>query len=266
MNREEKAVVRFFADEKIEYYASAPIENLPVVLPRLLPEGTRKAVVFLIPYYVKCVEPERNISSYAVSRDYHLYARLLSERLEKIFHEAGSQCFVKIMCDHSPLDEKKAAGILGLGVRGNNDLVINSKYGSDVFIAEILTDAELDVRRIDEAFAGKTGCMNCGKCKIACPTMLCGKGECMSALTQKKNPSEDELELLKSAKLKWGCDICRDVCPHNEGIPETPIEFFHKERKEVITSDLLDSMSEEEFKKRAFSWRGRKFAEKRFKD
>ncbi len=264
MTKEEKLILDFFSEEHIEYFASSPIEALPLALPRLLPEGTKTAVVFLIPYKVKCNDPRRNVSSYAVSRDYHLYASQLSERLGAKLRDSGSPHKALIMCDHSPLAEKHAAVSLKLGIRGKNSLIINEKYGSDVFIAEILTDADMSLKHTDSFAETHTECENCGRCISACPTLLHDGSECVSSLTQKKRPTVEDERILETASLRWGCDICREVCPHNDNTPETPIAFFHESRIEYVSAGMIAAMSDEEFKERAYSWRGREFAEKRF--
>ena len=37
----------------------------------------------------------------------------------------------------------------------------------------------------------------------------------------------------------------------------TPIAFFHEDRISVLTEERLSRMDETEFRRRAFSWRGR---------
>ena len=63
---------------------------------------------------------------------------------------------------------------------------------------------------------------------------------------------------MKNNKSVWGCDICQDVCPHNSNTEYSPIPFFNNNIINHLTSDLINNMTEEEFIKRAFAWRGRK--------
>ena len=102
-------------------------------------------------------------------------------------------------------------------------------------------------------------CLHCGRCKNACPTgILRAEGtDCLSAITQRKGElSDSECELMRKYNTAWGCDVCQSVCPHNREPKITPIKFFTEERITDITSQLIDSMTEEEFSRRAFAWRG----------
>ncbi len=81
-------------------------------------------------------------------------------------------------------------------------------------------------------------------------------------MTQKKGElSEKEKEYIVKYKSAWGCDICQLVCPLVQKAikngAQTPISFFREDRIKNLTSDGLCAMSDEEFGKRAFSWRGK---------
>lgn len=88
-------------------------------------------------------------------------------------------------------------------------------------------------------------------------------GVCLSSLTQKKGElSEDEEELIAKYSSAWGCDICQEACPHTRraienGTIYTGIGFFKSELMPMLTTDMIDLMSEDDFKKRAYSWRGK---------
>ena len=55
----------------------------------------------------------------------------------------------------------------------------------------------------------------------------------------------------------WGCDVCQTVCPYNTSPMVTPIQDFHEKRITRLCADTLEGMSDEEFSRRAFSWRGK---------
>ena len=108
-------------------------------------------------------------------------------------------------------------------------------------------------------------CESCGACKYVCPTgILRGEGnDCLSAITQRKGElTDEEKQLMRECNTLWGCDLCQTSCPYNYGISLTPVDFFYRERIPCLTAEILDSMSDEEFSRRAFAWRKRKTVER----
>ncbi|MBR5187794.1 MAG: epoxyqueuosine reductase, partial [Clostridia bacterium] len=163
--------------------------------------------------------------------------------------------------DKSPIEENIAAAKAGLGVLGDNYMLINEKYGSFVFLAEILSTLAPE----ELGFQGTAGeaktCLHCGACKRACPAQIDG-AECLSALTQKKGAlTEAQENYIRKYGSVWGCDLCQTSCPLTQKAiqngAQTPIAFFKEKRISVLTEETLNSMSEEEFRLRAFSWRGK---------
>lgn len=253
----ERFIGSFFENEKIEYFASTAISAEYIAIPRKLPPYAKYVTVFLIPY--KTDVSHRNVSYYAVPRDYHFYIKELQKRLCDFLEENGINEKAEIFADNSPFLERKLACDLGLGFVGKNGLIINEKYGSYVFIAEIATE-----RKIDLSCGKKTErkeCLGCGKCISACPSQCLGgkdpAASCMSELTQKKRLSPDEAELVKKHYLVWGCDVCQEVCPHNAKAEKTPIGFFNEKLVAHLTKDAVSLMDDTAFSERAFSWRGR---------
>ena len=102
----------------------------------------KTAVVFLLPYYAG---ETVNISRYAASLDYHLILREVAEGLTATLREKYPDAHFVGYGDHSPIDEVHAALISGLGIRGDNGLIINETYGSYVFVGDLLTDIDPDV-------------------------------------------------------------------------------------------------------------------------
>ena len=247
-----------FLDEGIEYYAVLDINDVIQTYPELIErEGftPRSLVVYLVPYYVSGAV---NLSTYATSLDYHICITeinlRLAERLKQLYPEAK----MKGYGDHSPIDEVDAAVKAGLGVRGKNHLLINEKFGSYVFIGEMITDIEADKLGTTPLSSPKS-CIDCGRCAEVCPTgtLRCG-APCLSAITQRKGElTETEAEIMRSVGTAWGCDLCQTVCPYNESPKQTPIAFFHRERVTKLTQDIVNSYSREELRRRAFGWRGR---------
>ena len=245
---------RLLAEENIEFLSSLGAESLEIIQPRLMPEGIKSAYFWLIPYYTG-KHPDRNVSLYSVSRDYHLFSHHISAKikplLEKEFPGEGFYFF----CDSSPVNEVAAAAKCGLGVIGKNRLLINEKYGSYVFIGSLLTTLNPEVKESEFKTVG--GCINCGACEKICG-FLGGKSDvCFSELNQKKQVTETELLTIHSRKIRWGCDDCQEICPMNRRAQNTPIGFFYEDIIENVTCGYIDSLSKIELKQRAYGWRGR---------
>jgi len=244
--------------ENIHTFATLKLEDCRILRPYLLERariGTGTAVILAVPYATSAVD--HNVSAYAVSRDYHVYFRELFDRLLPQLRQSYPDNRFVGFADHSPIDEIHAAARAGLGVIGDNGMLLTERYSSFVFIGEIITDAVLPSQ------AHEIGrCHHCGACRRACPVTL-NKGECLSALTQKKGElTEQEQAQLAEHPLVWGCDICQEVCPYtaaaktNGTLYDAP-PFFREKTLPRLTLDILDAMSEEEFRERAYAWRGR---------
>ena len=231
---------------------------------------TGTAILFAVPYLMtEDVEnPHRNLSLYAVSRDYHGYMQSLSDEMLPRLREAFPASVFALFADHSPICEVDAAARAGLGVLGANGLLLTPAFGSFVFLGEVVTDAPY------EAVTGSARpefperpplCEGCGACLRACPTGCVGGSDrraCLSAVTQRKGAlSPEEVSALVQNGLVWGCDGCQLVCPHNRRIidrgQDTPIPYFREERILRVDTDGLDAMADEVFSARAYAWRGR---------
>ncbi len=251
----------FFEKEKIELYGILPLDECKIIRPYLLERcGVTggSAVIFAVPYYSREAEIDgRNVSLYAVPRDYHLYFQELSHRFcEAAKRELPTSKF-GFFSDHSPIDEVNAAAKAGIGIIGRNHLLITEKYSSFIFLGEIVCDLELQGEAEEIRF-----CENCGLCSDSCPVDL-SVDECLSALTQKKgNLDRVEKEKILRHGLVWGCDRCQTACPHtkraiNEGTIYSPIDFFSEKCLPALTAKALENMTDEDFNARAYSWRGR---------
>ncbi len=222
-----------------------------------LPDNAKSVIVACFPYLL----PEdsyknSNISKYAVVTDYHSVAisRLQSacDKLKELFPDEEFCCFA----DNSPVPEVLAACIAGLGVRGMNSLLITEKYGSYVFIGEIVTSLEIESKECEIK-----QCLNCRKCVEKCPAKaLDGNGvnteKCLSAITQKKGIlSPEEEKLMLECGCVWGCDICQDICPMNKNAATTEIDEFLSSSVPVLTPQT-------DISSRAYEWRGKKVIER----
>ena len=257
-------LTEFFSREKIEYFSSLAYSDCRVIRPDIIAREDfipRSVIIYIIPYYAGVTV---NISKYAAARDYHIYVRALNNRLIAELKSSYPENSFKGFGDSSPIDERMAALSAGLGILGDNGLLINEKYGSYVFVAEIISDLAPEVLGVSMPKEPKY-CEHCGECKKHCPTghLENNCSECLSSITQKKGElSVDEVQIMRKYGTVWGCDVCQDVCPHNKNPKITHISFFREGRIEELTDKVLDAMDKTTFSERAFSWRGRKTVER----
>ena len=219
-------------EENIEYCAYLPFDECKIINNKLINNfQPRSVIIFLAPYYTG-IHPDRNVSLYAVPRDYHLFFKKIFLSVENKLLQVYPNNKFKGFADHSPINEVDAATKAGLGI-----------------IGEILTDVENPPALRAPPFnkGCKKTCENCGKCRIVCPS----PDECLSAITQKRGTLTDkEQQMIHDGGIAWGCDVCQLVCPHNAEVAETPIQFF---REDLIPNVPLDC----EIEGRAYAWRGK---------
>ena len=246
--------------EGIELFGALPLADCRIynegLLQRKMPD-CKSVLLFAVPYY-NGAHPERNISLYAAARDYHLYFSLLEKSLVPKLQELFPKAHFAVTADHSPIDERAAALDLGLGVKGDNRLLITKRYGSYVFLGEVLSTLPAEAFYENGVVPSKKErqeCLHCGACQRACPS----HENCLSAITQKKGElTGEEIEKMLHSGIVWGCDVCQTVCPMNRDAEITPVPFFREEVMYVLGAKEVEEMSEEHFKQRAFSFRGRK--------
>lgn len=251
-----KTVDKCMKQNGIEIYGFCPFESLkPLIECRAkarLPENSMTAIVCAFPYFIM-EKDRRNLSYYACVKDYHYVIMNMLENVCRELSEITGQSF-EPFADNSPIHEVDAAVKAGIGVLGDNGLLITEKYGSYVFIGEIVTDISAD------AIVNEKSCIHCGMCMKNCPSGALCKGVvnekiCVSAITQKKGElTPQETELIKKNRLVWGCDICQTVCPMNRNVQETYIDEFVNSAHHFLEIDEVD----ERIKTSAYNWRGKK--------
>lgn len=208
-------------------------------------------ILFALPYRAPG-EKDANLSCYAIPPDYHHIAAALFARLIPALKARFPGAKFAGFADHSPIDERHAAAIAGLGIIGDNGLLITERYGTYVFLAEIITDLPTDVQPGEIRT-----CAHCGACRAACPVGM-DHTRCLSALTQKKGElTAEEADLIRANGSVWGCDICQTACPHNRTALCAPLPPFTADRIPHLTSSIVEAMDDGTFARRAYAWRDR---------
>jgi len=220
--------------------------------PRKLVHGSKSVISLTYNYYPPKKLVKKNnfiISKYAYGKDYH---RILKKKLRKLFFfikENIGNVEGRVFVDSAPVHERAWAKLSGLGWIGKNSLLINKNMGSYFFIAEIISDLDLEYDSPVSDMCGK-----CTRCIDACPTDAITKAQvidaqkCISYLTI-ENKKEIPKELQKNMNgYIFGCDICQEVCPWNKfSTPHNEESFLpNKEIKKYRKKDWIE-LTEETF-------------------
>lgn len=220
-------------------------------------EGVRSYIIMLLPYHTPEPENGRNVARFASFPDYHAaVGGILADACSALKKRFRGESFVPSV-DNSPIAEVSSAAKCGLGAVGKNGLLINRRYGSYCFIAEIATTMELTTRDRGEV---PGACSGCGRCIENCPTgALSADGfdrtKCVSHITQKKGElSPQEQAVVAEADFIWGCDRCQEACPMNLGIEDTDLPCFMN-TSPIVTEDMVNN--DGFFNASAFAWRGK---------
>lgn len=216
-----------------------------------IPEGAQSIIMAAFPYKVEKAPP-KNISRYAAVPDYHeVCGKMLKKATELLALEFKNYQFEWFL-DNSPIPEVATANVCGLGCLGKNGLLIHKKYGSYVFLGEIITDLKLETHQTHEK------CLDCGRCAQVCDTIT-SKENCLSVVNQQKKALNDaQIQRIKESGSCWGCDKCAEVCPMNENSEKTYIkEFLDGYRNQFALSENREG--------RAYNWRGKEIIERNYK-
>lgn len=187
--------------------------------PRLIVDNAKSVISVLFNYYTDDKQKDLEapvISKYAYGKDYHFVIKQKLNQLFDFIKSHNVNVNGRVFVDSAPVLERAWAKNAGLGWIGKNGMLINKKAGSFVFIAELIIDLELDFDTPIKEYCG-----NCTRCIDACPTnaIIADKkidgSKCISYLTiELKGEIPSEFKA-KFQNRVFGCDICQDVCPHN---------------------------------------------------
>ncbi len=202
-------------------------------------------------------------SVYTRGRDYHMVVKEITEPLIRLIEKAGYRA--KLFTDSNELPERALAMLGGIGRRGRNGLIHTQRYGSYVFLSEILTDMPLrSIEVIPESFDLHPLCTGCMRCVKACPGKVLGEkylyvNKCLSYRSQEKNIDGFSMSLFRGRL--FGCDTCQEVCPINKEAADGMTEFMPFSYMTDPDIEELSNLTESEFTKKykitSAGWRGK---------
>jgi epoxyqueuosine reductase len=222
--------------------------------PRLLVPGAKSVVSLVYNYFPEkdlAREGTFKIAKYAYGKDYHF---VIKEKLRHWVEELTSQIGHfdgRVFVDSAPVLERVWAAKAGLGWIGKNSLLLNRQMGSFFFLAELITDLELEADGPIKDYCG-----TCTRCMDACPTdaipepFVVDGSRCISYLTIELKEQIPQDFKGKMDDWVFGCDICQDVCPWNRfSRPNQETQFAPSpEMEDWSKKDWLE-MTEEVFQK-----------------
>ena len=168
------------------------------------------------------------VARYAWGDDYH---KVIKKRLHTLADELRGRFpdeVFRVCTDTAPVLEREHAQRAGLGAVGKHTLLIEPGVTSYLLLAEIITTLDLEptVSAMDV-----DPCESCTRCIDACPTdaitpFSVDATKCISYLTIEHRSLIDERFHEAMGDWIFGCDICQEVCPHNQ-------KTFRKRRNAV---------------------------------
>lgn len=222
--------------------------------PRKLVPGAKSVISLLLNYFPSEQQTDSSaplVSKYAYGEDYHDVIRDKLKELVEVIKEKAGHIEGRVFVDSAPVLDRAWAKKSGLGWIGKNSNLISKQAGSFFFIAEIISDLELQPDHPVGDFCG-----TCNRCIEACPTGAIIKpyvvdgSKCISYFTIEL---KEEIPVSYSGKFEnwvFGCDVCQDVCPWNRfSIPHKNERLKANQELLALNHEGWREMTEEVFKK-----------------
>lgn len=210
-----------------------------------------KSIIVCLRYYGKYQIPEQ-LKGY-IARNYLFDCRVPQNPdypIVKTFTEWLRSKGMKVRKGGVP--DRLAAYKAGLVSIGKNSFAYAGRYGSWINIITYLVDAEIES---DNNPFNSPCTSECKKCIDACPTGAIVKpyvvrmDRCIAYLTYGAPlPLKKEIEE-KMGRWIYGCDICQEVCPLNQGKWEGKEKLpYLEEITELLTPKALVCMDMKTYK------------------
>jgi len=207
--------------------------------PKLLVDNARTVISLLLNYHTEETQKDPKapkLSKYAYGEDYHFVIKDKLNDLLAFMKEEIGDIGGRVFVDSAPVMDKVWAKKAGVGWMGKSTNLIHPKEGSFFFIAEIITDIEIEADGPMKDYCG-----TCTKCIDACPTeaiiapYVVDGSKCISHLTiELKDAILPDQFRGKMDDWMFGCDVCQDVCPWNK------FGKINQEKRFKPSAQLLD--------------------------
>ncbi len=214
--------------------------------PRQLLDGAKSVIVVVDRYGILDEPPlavgHGRVARYARGKDYH---KVMKQRIHKVCDVLQSQFTEERFrgcVDTAPVLEREFAERSGIGAIGKHTLLIEQGIGSWLFIGVIVTTVDIESSTKQQ----HDPCATCTACIDACPTdaitpWSVDGSKCISYLTI-EHRSEIAPEFFSGiGEWLFGCDICQEVCPHNQLTSRGTKAELHSDYDQVVPSlDVLE--------------------------
>lgn len=233
--------------------------------PNLYMKNGKVIISIAFPYFHNIEYIDNGFSIYTRGHDYHKVVKKYLDSICEYIEILGGEAISLV--DSNTLPERYIAYLSGIGFIGKNNMIITNKYGSYVFLGEIITDLDIeckDIRQFNEIKEYKE-CKDCSICYNECPSKAINSFKrnsniCVSYFTQKKDLDDKYIKLLKGRV--FGCDSCQNKCPYNANIEFSkieefkPLDFMNKENEKFIIN-INNKDFKETLKQTSCGWRGK---------
>ena len=197
------------------------------------------------------------IARYARGGDYHAVMKKRLQTLCDTLRARFPDEMFRACVDTAPVLEREHSARAGLGAIGKHTLLIEAGVGSYLLLGEVITTLQLDP---SESAESVDPCGTCTRCIDACPTdaitpWSVDATKCISYLTIEHRGEIEERFHKPMGDWIFGCDICQEVCPHNqptERTREAPVHEAYTPKQESF--DLLEILNwDENARREAFT-------------
>ncbi len=173
-----------------------------------------------------------SIASYALGEDYHKVIKRKLYTLIAYIQETYPFFQGRVFVDSAPVLERAWAEKAGLGWIGRSGCLVNERFGSKVFLAEIVSNCQSEYSQ-----SVKNRCAGCHRCVDACPTGAIQQGglvDCNLCISYQTIENKDEIPAeFNTCGMVYGCDICLNACPWN-AVSENPLPNLFSPMPETL--------------------------------